>query len=143
MDASTFWWIAAAGLVIAEMLTGTVYLLAMAAGLIAGALAAHAGLAMNLQILVAAVVSTVATLAWHFSHARKSRMSSVHANANTDVHQDIGAQVQVDAWQTDGTAKVSYRGSQWSVVAAVGSPMQPGLHRVTQVIGSRLVVEQI
>jgi hypothetical protein len=38
---------------------------------------------------------------------------------------------------------VSYRGSQWSVVAAVGSPMQPGLHRVTQVIGSRLVVEQI
>ncbi len=143
MDASTFWWIAAAVLVIAEMLTGTVYLLAMAAGLIAGALAAHAGLAMNLQILVAAVVSTVATLAWHFSHARKSRMSSVHANANTDVHQDIGAQVQVDAWQTDGTAKVSYRGSQWSVVAAVGSPMQPGLHRVTQVIGSRLVVEQI
>jgi membrane protein implicated in regulation of membrane protease activity len=143
MDASTFWWIAAAGLVIAEMLTGTVYLLAMAAGLVAGALAAHAGLAMSLQIVGAAVVSTAATLAWHFSHARKSRMSSVHANANTDVHQDIGAQVQVDEWQTDGTAQVRYRGSQWSVMAAEGKPMQPGLHRVKQVVGSRLVVEPV
>ncbi|NJS36473.1 MAG: NfeD family protein [Brachymonas sp.] len=144
MEASTLWWIAAAVLVIAEMLTSTVYLLTLAAGLAAGAIAAHMGLALNLQLVVAALVGAAATLAWHFSHASKSRASNVHADANTDVHQDIGAQVQVDAWNTDGTAQVRYRGSQWSVIAAKGvGEMQPGLHRVKEVSGSRLIVERI
>ena len=143
MEASTLWWIAAAALVIAEMLTGTVYLLALAAGLVAGALAAHAGIAINLQIVIAALVGVAATLAWHFSNARKGRASAANVNANPDVHQDIGAQVQVDAWEADGTAQVSYRGAQWGVMAAQGSARLPGLHRIKEVTGSRFVVERV
>jgi membrane protein implicated in regulation of membrane protease activity len=143
MEASTFWWIAAAVLVIAELLTGTIYLLAVAVGGIAGALAAHAGLGLTAQIVIAAAVGTATTLFWHFSKARRSRISHVNVSANTDVNQDIGAQVLVDAWNADGTAQVSYRGAQWTVLAPPGAPHASGLHRVKEVTGNRLVVEKI
>ena len=42
-NASTGWWLAAGVLVVAELATGTFYLLMLALGLAAGALAAHAG----------------------------------------------------------------------------------------------------
>ena len=147
MDTATIWWIAAAVLVIAELLTGTVYLLAVALGLVAGALASHAGLSLTVQIVLAAAAGAGATLAWHFSKARQSRASNLPASANADVNQDIGAQVMVESWGTDGTAQVRYRGAQWSVLSAQGklggAPLEVGLHRVSQVQGNRLVVEKI
>jgi membrane protein implicated in regulation of membrane protease activity len=143
MDSATFWWIAAAALVIAELLTGTIYLLAVAVGGVAGALAAHAGLGLTAQIVIAAAVGTATTLFWHFSKTRQRRASVAPANANADVNQDIGAQVQVDTWNTDGTAQVSYRGAQWTVLAAQGAAMASGQHRVKEVVGNRLVVEKI
>jgi membrane protein implicated in regulation of membrane protease activity len=143
MDTATFWWIAAAALVIAELLTGTIYLLAVAAGGVAGALAAHAGLGLTAQIAIAAVVGTITTLAWHFSKARQRRAHVAPAHANTDVNQDIGAQVMVNDWQADGTAQVSYRGAQWTVLASQGADRSNGQHRVKEVLGNRLVVEKI
>jgi membrane protein implicated in regulation of membrane protease activity len=143
MEASTLWWTVAAALVIAEMLTGTVYLLTLAAGLISGALAAHAGMSMTVQVLVATAVSVGSTLAWHFSKTRQSRKENAPATFNADVNQDIGAQVQVDAWNLDGTAQINYRGAQWTVLAMQGAQQLTGAHRVKEVIGSRLVVEKI
>lgn len=143
MEASTFWWIAAAALVIAELLTGTVYLLTLALGLAAGALAAHAGLGLTEQVLAAALVGTVSTLLWHFSSARKNRMASANVSANADVNQDIGAQVMVEAWNADGTAHVRYRGARWTVIPAAGAAQAIGAHRVKEVTGNRLVVEAI
>jgi membrane protein implicated in regulation of membrane protease activity len=143
MEASTFWWITGAALVIAELLTGTIYLLAVATGAIAGALAAHAGAGLTVQIFVAAAVGTVTTLLWHFSKSRQRRAQVAPAQANADVNQDIGAQVLVEAWNADGTAHVQYRGAQWSVMAVQGSAKQSGLHRVKEVVGNRLVVEPI
>jgi membrane protein implicated in regulation of membrane protease activity len=142
MDASTFWWIAAAVLVIAELLTGTVYLLAVAVGGAAGAIAAHLGAGLAVQIFVAALFGTVATLGWHFSSARKNRANIGPIQANVDVNQDIGAQVMVDEWLPDGTALVKYRGAQWSVQSSHGE-RKTGLHRVKEVVGNRLVVESI
>jgi membrane protein implicated in regulation of membrane protease activity len=143
MDSATFWWIAAAALVIAELLTGTVYLLAVAIGAVAGALAAHAGASLTVQIALAAAVGIITTLFWHFSKARQRRANTAPAQANTDVNQDIGAQVQVDTWNADGTAQISYRGAQWTVLAQQGADRASGLHRVKEVVGNRLVVEPI
>jgi membrane protein implicated in regulation of membrane protease activity len=143
MDAATFWWVAAAGLVIAELLTGTVYLLMMATGAVAGALAAHLGAGLSVQIVVAAVISTAATLLWHLKKSKQRHSKSEDAHANPDVNQDIGAQVQVDAWNLDGTAQVQYRGAQWTVLAAPGVAQASGLHRVKEVVGNRLVVEPL
>ncbi len=143
MDASTFWWVAAAVLVIAELLMGTIYLLAVATGGVAGAIAAHAGASLTVQIFAAAAVGTVTTLFWHFSKMRQRRAEVAPVHANTDVNQDIGAQVQVDTWNADGTARVSYRGADWTVLAQPGAERASGLHRVKEVTGSRLVVEKI
>jgi membrane protein implicated in regulation of membrane protease activity len=143
METSTFWWVAAGGLVIAELLTGTIYLLTMATGALAGALAAHAGASLTAQIVVAAVVSTAATLLWHFSKMRQRRSHTAPAQANPDVNQDIGAQVQVDAWNADGTAQINYRGAQWTALAVHGAERTSGLHRVKEVVGNRLVLERI
>ena len=43
MEYSTIWWLVAGALVIAELLTGSFYLLMLALGAIVGALCAHAG----------------------------------------------------------------------------------------------------
>ncbi len=143
METSTLWWIAAAVLVIAELLTGTVYLLAVATGAVAGALAAHAGAGLTAQIAVAAVVSTLATLLWHFSKLRERRSKASSVEANPNVNQDIGAQVQIDAWNADGTAQINYRGAQWTVLPLHNVERSSGAHRVKEVIGNRFVVEKI
>ena len=56
MEESTIWWLAAGAVVVAELLTGTFYLLMVAIGLVAAALAAHLGLPITAQIVAAAVV---------------------------------------------------------------------------------------
>jgi membrane protein implicated in regulation of membrane protease activity len=53
---STLWWIAAGAMVAAELATGTFYLLMIALGLAAGAVAAHAGAATTWQVLAAAAI---------------------------------------------------------------------------------------
>ena len=43
----------------------------------------------------------------------------------------------------DGTARVKYRGAQWTAAAVPGAPLEPGPHRVREVVGNRLVLEKI
>ncbi len=139
MALTTIWWVLAGLVIIAELMTGTFYLLMISVGLIAGALAAHLGAGMNVQIIVAAVIGSGATLAWHFYKARQPR--ALHAEANRDVNLDIGETVHVQAWNSDGTAAVKYRGAQWTVMAAPGTAQAAGSYRVKEVSGNRLVVE--
>jgi membrane protein implicated in regulation of membrane protease activity len=141
MDASTFWWVAAAVVVIAELLTGTFYLLMVALGLAAGALAAHAGLSWTAQIAVAAAVGAATTVVWHFRRSSRAQAAKAQASRNADVNQDIGATVYVDEWAADGTAQVKYRGANWSVIPSHDTALVAGSYRVKEVVGSRLVVE--
>jgi membrane protein implicated in regulation of membrane protease activity len=141
MTDSTLWWSAAGIAVAVELATGTFYLLMLAIGLAAGALAAHAGGGAPAQFVVAAVVGGGAVTALHLQ--RRSRPKAAAAQANADVNPDIGETVQVDAWQPDGTSVVRYRGANWTVVAAPGTHHAHGTFRVREVIGNRLVVEKI
>jgi membrane protein implicated in regulation of membrane protease activity len=142
MADSTLWWLAAGTLVIAELLTGTFYLLMLALGLVAGALAAHAGLATSAQLVIAAVVGGGAVLIWHLKRPRAA--ASLHAGANRDVNLDVGETVQVQTWQADGSTSVKYRGALWSAVPTPGSPAgATGAHRIVEVRGSQLVIEKL
>ena len=138
---STWWWIASGALVAAELTTGTFYLLMLALGAAAGAIAAHLGLGLNAQMLSAALVGGGAVAAWHWK--RGGTRPKVRAAENRDVNLDIGEQVDVAEWQADGSASVQYRGARWSVrFAGNGSP-QPGRHVIRRVEGNRLHVERI
>ncbi len=141
MADSTIWWLLAGGAVALELAAGTFYLLMFAIGLAAGALAAHAGGSIATQLVAAAVVGGGAVAAWYF--VRRGHPRAAPANANRDVNLDVGAEVRVDAWASDHTASVRYRGANWTVVPLGGVPQGTGAHRVREVTGSRLVVEKI
>ena len=137
-SAPTLWWVLAGLLVVAELLSGTFYLLMIALGAAAGALAAHAGAAFTGQLVAAAVVAGGATASWHLKRARHPRAAP--AASNPDVNLDIGQTVQVQAWGEDGTASVTYRGATWQVRHAGAAAPAPGTHRIVAVHGNRLEV---
>ena len=141
MAESTIWWLLAGTAVAVELATGTFYLLMLAIGLAAGALTAHAGAALAAQLVAAAVVGGGAVAGWHLK--RGKRPDEPVASANRDVNLDIGEVVQIDAWNRDGTASIKYRGANWTVIPVEGAILVTGPHRVREVVGNRLVVEQI
>ncbi len=134
---STWWWVACGLLVAAEMVTGTFYLLMLALGLAAAALAAHAGLGFAAQIVVAAVVGGGAVAALEI---KRRRTLSPPAGANRDMNLDVGGQVQVEAWAADGTASVNYRGAVWSVRWVGDTPPVPGRATIRAIEGSQLLL---
>lgn len=140
MAEPTIWWVLAGVAVAVELATGTFYLLMLAIGLVAGALAAHAGGSVPTQLVTAAIVGGGAVAAWYMRQRNAPR--GPPAQSNRDVNLDVGETVQVDAWNADGTAVVRYRGANWTVVAAEGSSLASGTHRVREVVGNRLVVDK-
>ncbi len=140
MTESTIWWLIAGVLVAAELVTGTFYLLMLAIGMASAALAAHAGLTMTYQMVCAAVVGFGAMGLWHVLRMRKGQ--PLDAQADPNVNLDIGGTVDVGLWQADGTAKVQYRGAQWTAVHRPGIMPSTGPHRVAELVGSRLLVDK-
>lgn len=139
MAESTIWWLLAGAAVAVELLTGTFYLLMLAVGLAAAALAAQAGAGVIVQLVTAAVVGGGAVVAWHW--LKRSRPSDPPARADRNVHLDVGELVMIDAWSTDGTAQVKYRGAAWTAVHRAGVTPSVGMHRVAELVGSRLLVD--
>lgn len=140
MADSTLWWLLAGVAVAVELLTGTFYLLMLGIGMAAGALAAHLGASMPAQLVAAALVGGGAVAGWHVV---RRRSGSGGAGGNTNLDFDAGETVHVEAWTSDHTAAVRYRGSTWTAVPAGGLPQGTGAHRVREVNGSRLVLEKI
>lgn len=138
LTASTWWWIASGALVALELATGTFYLLMLAVGTAAAAVAAHAGLGVTGQLVTGALVGGGAVAAWHLRRAQTP--PPLPANENRDVNLDIGMKVLVEGWQRDGTAQVKYRGASWSVRFDGPGVPTPGQHTIRAVEGSRLVV---
>ncbi|MFL6706629.1 MAG: NfeD family protein [Massilia sp.] len=131
------WLVAAGVLVVLELFSGTFYLLMIALGLVAGALAALAGGAGALQMIVAAIVGVVATGVLHrsrFGHAGRG-----NAARDPNVNIDIGQRLEVAHWQ-DGHARVKYRGALWDVELGPGAQPEPGMFKIVEVQGCRLIV---
>lgn len=135
---ATLWWVAAGIAVAAELATGTFYLLMIALGLVAGAIAAHLGFGPSTQVLAAALLGGGATAVWHWKRASQPR--SAPARENRDVNLDIGERVAVTAWAPDRTARVQYRGSAWTARLAPGAAAVPGEYLVSAVEGNWLVL---
>lgn len=140
MAQPTIWWLLAGAAVAVELLTGTFYLLMIAVGLVAAALAAHLGCGPVLQILAAGLVGGGSVVACHLKRDRSRTEPPAQANANVNL--DIGETVQVSSWNHDGTAIVQYRGANWTVVHRPGVSPALGAHRVIEVVGSRLLVDK-
>ena len=139
ISTATGWWVAAGIAVAAELGTGTFYLLMIALGLAAAAVAAHLGFAVPMQIVAAALVGGGATGFWYW-HRRSRDSTDWAAHENRDVNLDIGEHVFVSAWSADRTARIDYRGSGWTVRLAAGAPAGRGEHVISAVEGNWLVL---
>ncbi|MBQ5946769.1 NfeD family protein [Massilia sp. ST3] len=135
----TIWLIGTGILVIAELFTGTFYLLMIALGLCAGALAALLGASGPLQTLAAAAVGVAATLV--LRRSRFGRAARGEAANDPNMNLDIGQRVSVPQWQ-GRRARVMYRGALWDVELRPGASDHPGDFRIVEVHGNRLVVAE-
>jgi membrane protein implicated in regulation of membrane protease activity len=142
MEGHWIWWIAALAMLIAELFTGTFYLLVIAVALAAGGLVAYLEAGFAAQFVTAGAVGFVGAMV-----LRKTRFGKTHSvdtarDANVNI--DIGNRVVVNAWDAHGRARVAYRGAQWDVQLDVqlvdGTERQPGEYVITEVRGTTLVV---
>lgn len=138
--APTWWWLITGLLVAVELATTTFYLLMMALGATAGALSAHLGAPLGLQIAAAALVGGGAAAALNV--LRRRRRAGMPA-ADATMNLDVGAQVEVPAWQPGGHARLPYRGSLWSGRYVGSGTPQPGLHVIRAVEGSVLLLDRL
>ncbi|KVK89099.1 NfeD family protein [Burkholderia sp. MSMB1498] len=132
-----FWWIGVGVFVIAELLTGTFYLLMIALGFLAGGLVHLAGAPVAWQFAAAALVAIVAVIVLRRSGL--GRKQKRDASANPDINIDIGATITVRHWH-DHRARAQYRGAQWDVELAAGEREDAHLYEVRAVRGNCLIV---
>ncbi len=103
------WAIAGFVLIIAELVTGTFYLVVLGVAALVGALVAWLGGAFWLQVILTAAATLVGTYlvhAWWQRHPKES-----HAENSLEV----GQTVVFESWvnEAGGTARVKYRGASW------------------------------
>lgn len=143
MSDANLWWILAALAVGTELLTGTFYLLMVALGLAAGAIAAHVGATETVQMTVAAFVGGGAVAALYRLRPTPPRHLPAHADA--DVNLDIGQTLTIPHWSKGLHTQAAYRGAQWAVeyIPSEDAPTPTaGLYRIREVVGSTLRVEK-
>ena len=138
MNDVTVWFVIAFMLLIAELMTGTCYLLMVAIGCAVGGLAAVFGAALPLQLVCGAAVGFAATMVLRRTRWGRHRLH-IDSAENRDVNLDIGEIVQVAVWQ-DGTADVRYRGCRWDATLEPGADPRPGAQVIKAIRGSTLVV---
>lgn len=141
MTESTIWWVLAGAVIAVELLTGTFYLLMLSSGMVAAAIAAHLGASATTQIVIAAIVGGGSVVAWR--SYKQNTPAALPASANHDVNMDVGETVHIEVWRPDGTSSVKYRGANWTVSLIDGATSSSGLHRIVEVVGSRLVVKKL
>jgi membrane protein implicated in regulation of membrane protease activity len=123
MELWLVWVVAGFALVIAELLSGTFYLLVIGLGAFAGALVAWLGGNLVLQALLGCVVAVVGTFAAHHWHARQKAGDPAQPN-----FLDRGQAVVLEGWANESAriARVKYRGSSWDARVTQGERPAPG-----------------
>ncbi len=115
MEAYVWWAIAGIGLIIVEMLSGTLVLLVLGVAAFAGATAGWLGFSFWVQALAAAALAAIGMIVL-------SGMKKHSAADKKEAPLDIGHTVILDSWvsEADGIAKVRYRNATWDA-KVVGS----------------------
>ncbi len=130
------WFVLALVSLIIEINVMTIYLIALALGAAAGGVADLMGWSFALQSTIAGVVTMIASCASFY--IRKSLKSKDDKKIN---QLDMGQRIIVKAQmiQADGTAKVAYRGADWTAYLE-DAIVSPGIYLIDRLDGSRIVL---
>jgi membrane protein implicated in regulation of membrane protease activity len=135
MDPSFIWLVTGIVLVIAELVTGTFYLLFLGIAAIVGAAVAYLGAPFWAQAIISAVVLTMGVI-WIQRHKRMTKEPAMRGL-------DVGQPVKWESWidQADNRARVQYRDAQWDAKVAGEIRGEPGeVLYITAVDGATLHV---
>lgn len=137
MDDYLVWLIAGFVLVIAELVSGTFYLLVLGLAAFAGAGVAYAGGGVGLQAIATAVVA-VAGVAWVRAHRARTRGEPMRP---PDYAQPAPFEQWID--RAAHRARVKHRGASWEAVIDGEIAGEPGeVLYVTAVDGNTLKVSK-
>ncbi len=137
MDIPLTWLIAGLILVIAELATGTFYLLVLGVAAFAGAGVAYAGGALVWQSLASAAVA-VAGVVWVHQYRKRTVVSPMEGL-------DVGQPATFESWINKGAghARVKYRDTLWDAQVAGDASGEPGeVLYVTSVDGNTIKVSK-
>jgi membrane protein implicated in regulation of membrane protease activity len=120
MEHYVWWAVAGIGLIIVEMMTGTILLLVLGLAAFAGAAAAWFGAPFWIQALAAVALASIGMIV---ASGLKKKSSAADKK---DESLDVGHTVILESWvsEADGVAKVRYRNATWD--ARVSGPRTPG-----------------
>jgi membrane protein implicated in regulation of membrane protease activity len=120
MESYLAWVLAGFGLVIAELLSGTFYLLMLGIAAFGGAAAAWAGLGFPAQAFAAGVIAGVGSWMVHVYHAKNARQQMKPM--------DHAQPVTFEQWvnQDARLARVRYRGATWEARVEGDAAIDPG-----------------
>ena len=136
MQAYVWWFVLGFGLIVAELMTGTFYLLVIAIALACAGVAAFFDAPLAMQLVIAAAIGLGGSL-W----LRKSGLGRLHGrHADAVQNMDIGQVVRIEHWSPNRTARAAYRGAQWDVELAPGETMQSGDFVIRDIQANRLIV---
>ena len=139
MELYLLWIIVGMALVIAEMLTGTLYLLVVGAGAFVAGLVAWLGLNELFQAVIGGFVALGGT--WFVHHWHELRRKDDAGRSN---FLDRGQAVVLEGWSNEsaGIARVKYRGTSWD--ARISDPLERPMPGATLYIeaqeGNTLVI---
>ena len=137
MAGYVWWFVIGFGLLVAELLTGTFYLLIIAVATGVAGLAALLGAPFALQLVVAAVIGLGGSL-WMRTTPWGKRL---HQRGDDRVqNMDIGQSLRVDQWSPTRTSRAQYRGSTWDVELAPGEQPVAGDFVIREIHANRLIV---
>lgn len=129
------WFLLALLLLMAEMATGTFYMLVLSIALAVGGAAALAGLGESLQLTLSAVAGIVGIVI-----LRQVKASRPAGTGGQNL--DIGQPVHGIAWREDGTARVHYRGADWDAEPESADTPRETTMYIKAMRGSTLILTQ-
>ena len=139
MELWLLWLIAGFVLVIAELLTGTFYLLVIGAGAFAASLAAWAGANVIVQAVAGGAIALAGAWAVHRWHVKQQKNDGGRSNLL-----DRGQPVVLEGCENEsaGIARVKYRGTSWDARVALpdARPVPGSTLYIEAMEGNRLVV---
>ena len=139
METWLIWVVVGFALVIAELVTGTFYLLVLGVGFFAAAACAWLDANFVVQAVVGSAVALLGAWAVHHWHAANRQADSGRSNLL-----DRGQPVVLEGWTNEpaGIARVRYRGASWDarVADAAARPETGSTLYIEGQEGSTLVV---
>jgi membrane protein implicated in regulation of membrane protease activity len=123
METWLLWVVIGFAIVIAELVTGTFYLLVVGIGFFAAALCAWLGANFLVQAIVGSAVALVGAWLVHHWHTAQQMRDAGKSNLL-----DRGQPVVLEGWSNEsaGIARVRYRGASWDARVAEGARPETG-----------------